>query len=93
MLTKATCKTCVDAEGKPDSKCELRGTCPDDASTTEKRKQNLESLPIYNQTEIEVKPDDKPTQHPTQTRRIQKYRNKPENKPKHKNVVKHKKLK
>jgi hypothetical protein len=45
MNTKNTCYSCVDAEGKPDNKCEVRATCYDDASTTEKRKQIIEKLP------------------------------------------------
>lgn len=45
MKTKATCKTCVDREGRPDSKCEVRNVCPDDASSTDKRKEIYVSFP------------------------------------------------
>lgn len=55
MKTPATCQNCTaitkNEKGKykltviPDIKCEVRGTCCDDASTTKKRKENLEKIP------------------------------------------------
>ena len=52
MKTDATCLHCV-KDGKPDSNCEIRGSCVDDASSTEKRKQILQKIP-----QVKVEPND-----------------------------------
>jgi hypothetical protein len=45
MNTKNTCSTCID------SKCEVRATCPDDATTTERRRQKITPWPQTETTE------------------------------------------
>ena len=93
MKTPQTCNTCVGADGKPLSLCEVRATCPDDASSTEKRKETLYEIKI-GQQEMEVKPNDQPTQHTKQMpKRVQKHRTRPKNKTKHRTVVNHRKIK
>lgn len=41
MLTACTCATC------PDNKCDVRENCPDDATTTQKRKEVCYELPSF----------------------------------------------
>jgi hypothetical protein len=45
MKHDATCSTCVDKDGNPQSQCDTRKTCYDDASTTTRRKQILLEIP------------------------------------------------
>lgn len=55
MRTPQTCNTCTQINkqenGKhiittlPDSECQIRESCPDDGSTTTKRKETLHNIP------------------------------------------------
>lgn len=55
MRTKETCQTCtiikrndqgqIEVTTDPDNKCEVRNTCHDDASTTERRRQIITPWP------------------------------------------------
>ena len=55
MKTDVTCATCtvirrtekgqIEETKTPDNQCEIRLSCPDDGSTTEKRKQTIEPYP------------------------------------------------